>query len=747
MKNYIKKIIVGMFALVAICASQSAFASTWNGASNDCKSISIINATTNQGYQNPCWPLTSVSASAGDVINVRIYYHNTGSVTANNTRIVLSAPIGDSSTTQSFTGRIVSDQGSVSFGPVTANLSSSQSLSLSSVKWYTANTNETLTGLLNGQTGSEVLSDSGLDIGPITPGWSSQGGVVIAFKVSSNTVVVPPVTTVCLDSTASNYRISYPCVYPILVCRDTLATNYLGVLPCTYPIRICQDYSANNYGGLLPCTYNNTNYDYCTISSLTIDGSSYATTVDKNESVQIYWNTNGCTSATLTGPDFTSYSLDGSQYIYPQYSGTYTLSAYGNNSGTKTKSIYLTVDNNNNNYNTTPSVSAYAPTNVTTTSATLNGYVNGNGSYVNSWIEFPCNGSKYDNRYSQSYSTLSKTVYSLSPNTSYTYCVAAQNTNGVITRGNYVTFSTLGNAVVPVYVNNSNVVTTVATNITTNSATINGYITNPSYYNTNVYFEYGSTINLGLRTSSKSANGASVFNEYLSGLTPNTIYFFRAISEGSNGLSRGAVETFQTVGTNTTTNTITHTIIQGTTVVGTSSPIMLKIENRYQSIGEGDSVDYTITYKNIGKVTLTKPVLQVIIPKGITITNYTRGTYSSDTNTLTVPLEDLIAGAEGTVNVQAQVVTMPKDTAQIVSTAVLVYTNKNGAQENAMAYVLNTPKTISNSLLGASAFFGGIFPTSLVGWLLLIILILIIVLLARMFSKKQTTSSHSGEIH
>ena len=728
MKNYIKKIIVGMFALVAIFASQSAFASTWNGASNDCKSISIINATTNQGYQNPCWPLTSVSASAGDVINVRIYYHNTGSVTANNTHIVLSAPIGDSSTTQSFTGRIVSDQGSVSFGPVTANLSSSQSLSLSSVKWYTANTNETLTGLLNGQTGSEVLNDSGLNIGDITSGWSSQGSVVIAFKVSSNTVVVPPVNTLCLDSTASNYLISYPCLphTVLLVCQNPTAINYL---------------SAGS------CIYNNTNNDYCTISSFTIDGSSYATTVDKNDNVRIYWNTTGCTSATLTGPDLTSYSLNGSQYIYPQYSGTYTLSAYGNNSGTRTKSIYLTVDNNNNYYNTTPSVSTSIPTNVTTTSATLSGYVNGNGSYVNSWIEFPCNGSKYDNRYSQSYSSLSTTVYSLSPNTSYTYCAAAQNTNGVITRGNYVTFSTLGNVVVPVYVNNSNVVTTVATNVTTNSATINGYITNPSYYNTNVYFEYGSTVNLGLRTSSKSANGSSVFNEYLSGLTPDTIYFFRAISEGSNGLSRGAVETFQTVGTNTTTNTVTHTIIQGTTVVGTSSPIMLKIENRYQSIGEGDNVDYTITYKNIGKVTLTNPVLQVIIPKGITITNYTRGTYSSDTNTLTVPLEDLIAGAEGTVNVQAQVVTMPKDTAQIVSTAVLVYTNKNGAQENAMAYVLNTPKTINNSLLGASAFFGGIFPTSLIGWLLLIILILIIVLLARMFSKRQTAANHSGEIH
>jgi len=57
---------------------------------------------------------------------------------------------------------------------------------------------------------------------------------------------------------------------------------------------------------------------------------------------------------------------------------------------------------------------------------------------------------------------------------------------------------------------------------------------------------------------------------------------------------------------------------------------MLKIENKYQSIGVGDVVDYVVTYKNISSSKLTNPMVQVVIPKGITLTNLSRGTYSED---------------------------------------------------------------------------------------------------------------------
>jgi uncharacterized repeat protein (TIGR01451 family) len=185
-------------------------------------------------------------------------------------------------------------------------------------------------------------------------------------------------------------------------------------------------------------------------------------------------------------------------------------------------------------------------------------------------------------------------------------------------------------------------------------------------------------------------------------------------------------------------------VIQGTTVVGSASPVMLKIENRYETISKGDYIEYTVTYKNIGKSTLLNPILQVIVPKGIVVRNATKGNYDSDTQTLTVELEDLKAGEEGQIFVQGYVESMPSDVMQVVSTALLVYTNTNSAQENAIAYVLNKPKEFVNgNSLGAAAFFSGLFGgTCLIGWLLLIIAILLIILIIRRYFYRPVSNTH-----
>jgi len=72
---------------------------------------------------------------------------------------------------------------------------------------------------------------------------------------------------------------------------------------------------------------------------------------------------------------------------------------------------------------------------------------------------------------------------------------------------------------------------------------------------------------------------------------------------------------------------------------------------------------------------------------------------------------------------------------QIVTTALLVYTSPNGAQENAIAYSVNNPGNC-NTTLGASAFFANFSPSGLLFWLLLIIIILLIVLIARTYKRR-----------
>jgi hypothetical protein len=734
MKNYMKKIIVGFFALAFLATGNSAFASGWNNYPSDCPTpLTIGNYTTGDGIQNGsngCWTKTSISANQGETINIAVYYDNTnGSSAANSVIHLTQSPAGSMSSahsTYTFSGSLTSSVGPLNLSQVTANLTSAQTLTFGQAKWFKAGSNSGIS-LPNGQTGYEAFN-GGLSLGTIANGdW---GTVLFSFSVGSGgstpvnnctisnfTINGSSSTTISEGGSANLVWNTENCTSVNVSGPNFNSTNHDGN-QTVYPNN-SGSYTITAYGnnGSAPSrtvyvNVNNQTYDNCTISNFTINGSS-STTISEGESVRLVWNTNDCTSVDVSGPNFSSTSLDGNRTTYPDYSGTYRITAHGNNGSAPSRTVYVNVDEDNQPvYNCTIS-SFYASPNTITSGqpVTLTWNTNNCTSVSISGI-----GSNLPLSYSQ-------TVY---PAYTTTYTLNAYGQNGNPSRTVQVNVNPT--VVVPPPVYNACAVTTVATNVTRNSATLNGLITNSSGGSS--YFEYGTSVNLGSRTVARSVNGS--FNEVVTGLSSDTIYFFRAVSTCGGATSYGKIEIFNTLGTVVER----PVIIQGTTVVGTQSPIMLKIENRYQYIGLGDIVDYTVTYKNIGKTILRKPVLQVVVPKGITLTNASRGTYSTDTNTLTVPLEDLLPNVEGIVYLQGRVDAIQVGTAQIVTTAILVYTSPNGAQENAIAYVLNNPRDINPNLLGASAFFGNFLGMSLIGWLILIILILLIVLIVRSYYRR-----------
>ncbi len=476
------------------------------------------------------------------------------------------------------------------------------------------------------------------------------------------------------------------------------------------------------------------------------------TSVDEGDTTLLRWSTENCNSVSIS--NIGSVSKNGTYRVEPNYTRTYTLKAYGSNgSDSEDVRIYVDEDDNDDYNSNTPSVSTYSPSSVDQTSATLSGYASGNGSRINTWIEFPCYGAKYGQRSNLTSGNITANVYSLSPNSTYSYCAVAENTNtGRVTRGNTVSFTTNSGYVTPT---NNCAVTTVATNINQTNAQLNGLITGTN--GGNAYFEYGPTVNLGQRTNSRYVSGNINFSEVISGLSANTIYYFRMVSDCGNGVSKGSTEVFRT-DTIQTVNTVTKTVYvkQGTTVVGEKSPILLTISNKYQMIGAGDIVDYVVTYKNIGSVTLLKPMVQVVLPTNMTLINSSRGTYGVDTHTLSAQIEDLVPGREGVIYLQARVDSIPLNNSNIPTTAILIYTSTTGSQENAMAYVVNSPMVDGgnvvingeNSTLGGAALFGNMGSIGLVGWLIIILIILMLILIARsVYSKNPNTPTSHGPTH
>lgn len=454
------------------------------------------------------------------------------------------------------------------------------------------------------------------------------------------------------------------------------------------------------------------------------------TSIDEGESSTLEWETENCSRVKIS--HIGDVNDDGTRKVYPDSDTTYVLTAYDEDGSTETASVRIYVDEDNNDDSCT--IDSFTASDT---------YIDSGDEVTLKWRTTGCDDEVYITNVGDVDEDGSEDVF---PYRTTTYTLRARGNGDSDSESIKINVGSGGG------VYNANVVTMPATNISQNSAQLNGLLTDSTYGynyynqdNTRIYFEYGTSTNLGMRTNPKNANGYTTFNDYVSGLSPKTIYYFRAVSEGSDGVSYGAIEVFQTLGyTNTYVNTGTTRIIrekvveQGTTVISAESPVVLRIENRYQMIGVGDTIDYVVFYKNISNSKLSNPMAQVYIPEGITLVNYSAGSYSEDNRTLSVPLNDLYPDEEGVFYLQARVDSLDSNLAQMVTTAVFIYTTPNGAQENVMAYVLNNPKL--TNVLGASVLGSGLFlGMNLVGWLLLITFILILILLVRTFYARRET--------
>lgn len=208
-------LIIGLITGAVLSAYSNAEAASFNYGSQDSPTLQISNYSRNPGC-NTCWS-GSVSANAGQIVSFMVYYHNTASDTAVNTTLRVNLPSGSFNST-TISGGVEANSSSGASGSVSLYLSSNQSLTFipGSLKWY-PNQSASFQGAPFGQSGSEIIS-SGLNIGNITGGWSSQGYAVFQAQVSSNSVPAP-VTPDPTPAPSYNYSSNYytPSYVPVYV--------------------------------------------------------------------------------------------------------------------------------------------------------------------------------------------------------------------------------------------------------------------------------------------------------------------------------------------------------------------------------------------------------------------------------------------------------------------------------------------------------------------------------------------------
>ena len=216
-----------------------------------------------------------------------------------------------------------------------------------------------------------------------------------------------------------------------------------------------------------------------------------------------------------------------------------------------TRSALAAYDGGTGYTSAAPTAATSAASVVGSSSATLNGTVNGNGLSTVVTFEYGLTNS-YGGSLAASQSPLtgsSSTSVSLSlvgfsASTTYHFRVKAVNSFGT-TYGNDTTFTTtaVGAATAPT------VVTSAATAIATSTATLNGTV-NANATSTTTSFEYGQTASYGSSvTATPTTVTGSTTNSIaasLTGLTSGTTYYFRAKGVNSGGTSYGSNQTFTT---------------------------------------------------------------------------------------------------------------------------------------------------------------------------------------------------------
>jgi hypothetical protein len=190
-------------------------------------------------------------------------------------------------------------------------------------------------------------------------------------------------------------------------------------------------------------------------------------------------------------------------------------------------------------------VTTNAATNVTSSSATLNGTVNPNGLTTTVHFEYGAT-TNYGHTTANSSHTgnttqnVSANITGLSPNTTYHFRLVGTN-NGVTRFGNDRVFTTSSVTGPPV------VATTAATNVASFSATLHGSVY-PHGLATTVHFQYGTTASYGLTTAPQNHSGNTYQNisANVSSLSANTVYHFRIVAANGAGTRYGSDRTFRT---------------------------------------------------------------------------------------------------------------------------------------------------------------------------------------------------------
>ena len=389
-----------------------------------------------------------------------------------------------------------------------------------------------------------------------------------------------------------------------------------------------------------------------------------------------------------------------------------------------------------------------------------------NGNTYSSQNDYNSNCKKYCSFNGYYYTSQSEYDNYCKANTQTYYC----NINGQ-TYYNQDTYNNYCKNVIPV--NNHRAVTTIPTQITTTSGRCNGVAMIDNGVGTTGYFEYGTTQSLGYSTNQAyiGTQSNTQYSNILSGLTPSTTYYCRAVIVNKDGTFRGEIMSFRTDGVYVpyvpTPKPIIKTVytkVKGKTVTttkvekgGSAELTCMDFSGKTSSINTGEKlisleivkskgslsvdnvVEYTVKYENTSRLALSNVKVKLSLPVEMSFQNKNIGVYDAADNTLTVSLGSVEALSSGEIKVLTKVNSDAEKGRTVIINGYATYEildekGKVMKDENT-AYLVSTIDSDSTSNADTNkvktATSGNVLPDTILEWLFVIILLMVLFILGR----------------
>jgi len=416
------------------------------------------------------------------------------------------------------------------------------------------------------------------------------GALVSACDNATQTLVDDELTGY-FTSASGTYTLStniFPASYLIKVEADGYVTQYWELVTDNASATLITITGTENIAGVnfslqnIAPRVSTSDADNVTFTSARLNGDLTSKGTADNVTVSFKWGTtaggpypNETDNQTLS--DLGPFSFDlGS--LHPGVTYYYVAKAVGDDAAYGDEKSFTTLI-------TSPSVTTNAATLVTITSARMNATLTSLGTADNVTVWFvggTVQGGPYDAPVGSQVLSDTEDFYfdatGLAPGTAY-YYVAVADGDGDPVYGDEQSATTLTEA--------PTVTTGDATNVATTSATLNGDLTSlGTAASVSVSFEWGiATGSYTQTTASQGLTGAGAFSADLSGLTPETTYYYRTKAAGDSTVY-GAEKTFTA---STTPPTVT------TSAASSLAATSATLNGNLDSLGTATSV--TVTFE------------------------------------------------------------------------------------------------------------------------------------------------------